>query len=64
MSRNVPEKFKVLKISGLKLISVQDGIQLAKTLRGGRDNKLANFKTRKPFMHHVGNRRCDSHANH
>ena len=56
MSRNILEKFRVIKIGGLKLISAQDGIQLVKTLRGGRGNKLANVKTRKPFMRKHANR--------
>ena len=56
MPRNVLEKVRVIKIGGLKLISAQDGIQLAKTLRGGQGNKLANVKTRIPFMQKHANR--------
>ena len=64
MSRNILEKFMILKIGGLKLISTQEGIQLAKTLCGGQGSKLTNFKTSISFIHHAGNRRYDNNLSH
>ena len=64
MSHSILEKFRILKIGGLKLISTQEGIQLAKILRDGQGSKLTNFKTRKPLIHHAENRRYDNNLSH
>ncbi len=56
MSHSILKKFRILKIGGLKLISTQEGIQLAKTLRDGQGSKLTNFKTSIPFMQKRANR--------